>query len=386
VPLRLYPAKPGEFRADEGSHVKRAGSEAVPAARTKDSALSCVVDPSMLPVFQQSWWLETVRGTESFREARAFKESVLVGSLPFVIRRTKIGLRWGAPPAWSHLGGPVVSQSLSDAEKSDVLCRLIAQLPANISYGFVCRSYTDDAGLIRRAFTSAGFSHFTEATYSQSPSQADVLGRLNRKHRLHLEAARRTLDIVELREDEFIDFYWTNLADAALAARVPLDTARALIAKGRIGDTPQIRVFAARRKTAGALLDAAIACAWDERRYYYWMSTRRRHSENSPHDQSHSDAIKLLIVSAMEHARSLGLIFDTDGCSTPGTRKLYKEILRIPNEEFRDVFERVTRLQKWYITQQQRLDKLAAVRYAKRKLKLVPSVWVPGRLAPSADC
>jgi hypothetical protein len=386
VPLRLYPAKSGAFPSNERSRVDCAGSEAVTAALTKDSALGYIIDQSTLPVFQQNWWLEIARRTGSYHEARVFKNRVLVGSLPYAVRRTKIGLRWGAAPDWSHLGGPVVSQSLSDAEKSDVLGQLIAQLPANISYGFVCSPYTNDAGLMRRAFASAGFAYFTETTCCQSPSQADVLGRLNRKHRLHLEAARRRLDVVELRADEFIDFYSMNLADSALAARLPLETARALIARGRMGDAPQVRVIAARRKTSGAPLDAAIACAWDKRRYYYWMSTRRRHSVNGQHDVSHPDAIKLLIVSAMAHAESLGLVFDTDGCSTPGSQKLYNEILRIPNEEFRDVFERITRLQRWYITQQQRLDKSAAIRYAKRRLRLVPSVWVPERMPSSPNC
>jgi hypothetical protein len=88
----------------------------------------------------------------------------------------------------------------------------------------------------------------------------------------------------------------------------------------------------------------------------------------------------------MAHAESLGLVFDTDGCTTPGSQRLYNEIFRIPNEEFRDVFERITSLQRWYITQQQRLGKLAAIRYAKRRLRLVPSVWVPGRMPSSPNC
>ena len=81
----------------------------------------------------------------------------------------------------------------------------------------------------------------------------------------------------------------------------------------------------------------------------------------------------------MTHARSLGLVFDTDGCSTVGSEILYKELLQIPNKGLRDVFERVTKLQLWYIALQGRLDKFATIRYAKRKLKLFRSVWVPGR-------
>jgi len=325
------------------------------------------LDQSLLPVFQQDWWLEVVRGEGNYNEARVLKDGVLVGRLPYVIRRTKIGARWGGAPDCSHLGGPALSQSLSEEEKFDVVGQLIAELPAKVSFMFVCRTYADDAELIRRAFTRAGFNHFAETTYCQDPSQADVLGRLKRKHRSHYEAARRVLDVVELGEEEFIGFYSANLARAAVAAAFRLETARALIAAGRTREPPQIRLVGARRKAAGPLLEAAIACAWDERRYYYWLSTRR--------GESHPNAIKLLIVNAMAHAQSLGLIFDTDGCWGSGSLTLYQDLLRMPKEEFRDVFERRTKFQNWYFSQQQRLDRSRAVRYAKRKLQLVSSGW-----------
>ena len=274
---------------------------------------SFAIDQSLLPVFQQDWWLETVRREGNYHDAMVFKDDALVGRLPYVVRRTKVGLRWGAAPGWSHLGGPIVSPSLSEEEKLEVLGRLIAQLPANVSYGFVCSPYADDDGLIRRAFASAGFRRLSETTYAQDPSGDDVLTRIKRKHRLHLEAAARALDVVEIGENEFIQFYSVNLSEAAMAAHRSLETARALIAAGRTRNSPQIAIFAARKKAVAAPLDAAIACAWDRKRYYYWMSTRRRQG-------SHPDAIKLLILHAMAHARSLGLIFDTDGCSTPGSQ------------------------------------------------------------------
>ena len=218
------------------------GGAACAAGPSEESAWRDGIDQSTLPVFQQKWWVAATQGS-GCHEARIFKDRTLVGSLPYVVRRTKVGTRWGAPPDWAHLGGPVVSQMLTDAEKSDVLARLIAQLPKNVSYGFVCSSYTDDAPLVTRAFTDAGFTHFTEKTYYQSPSEPDVLSRLKRKHRLHLESARRELEIVELGEGEFIDFYSANLADVAVRARLPLASARALIARaspaGRSESSPR---------------------------------------------------------------------------------------------------------------------------------------------------
>jgi len=88
--------------------------------------------------------------------------------------------------------------------------------------------------------------------------------------------------------------------------------------------------------------DAAVACAWDEERYYYWLSTRRHAARDDSHrPHPHPDAIKLLIVKAMSHAEQLGLIFDADGVTTPGTLHLYKDVLRLHKEETRDVFARV---------------------------------------------
>src|SRR5271165_2252170 len=109
----------------------------VEAAELTDLGCNPAMDQSLLPVFQQDWWLGIARGKENYNEARVPKDGVIVGRLPYVIRRTKIGTRWGATPAWSHLGGPILSQSLSEGEKLDVLGRLIAQLPTNVSYGFV---------------------------------------------------------------------------------------------------------------------------------------------------------------------------------------------------------------------------------------------------------
>ncbi len=350
------------------------GTKSAPTLATVK--LESDIEPASVPVFQQDWWLEIVRQKGNYREAQVFKDHVLIGRLPYVVRRTKIGMLWGASPDWSHLGGPILSQALIEQEKSDVLARLIAQLPAHISYGFVCSPYAHDAALIRRAFTEAGFSHFSEETYCERPTKLHGLDRLKRKHRLRLEAARRAIDMIEISPDEFTEFYSVNLVEAGLPARRELKTARDLIVAGRAQNPPQVKIFAAKRKASAGPLDAAIACAWDRVRSYYWMSTRR------PRD-SHPDAIKLLLLDAMAHARSLGLVFDTDGCSTPGSEILYRDVLRMGHRETRDAYERITKLQRWYIILQLGLDKFSAVQYARRRLKLIPSVWVPGRLPPA---
>ena len=86
------------------------------------------------------------------------------------------------------------------------------------------------------------------------------------------------------------------------------------------------------------------------------MSTRRK--------ESHPNAIKLLIVAAMKHASKLGLIFDADGVTTPGTERLYKTIFRMPNEEKRYIFTRTSRLSHLYETHRYKIEKLRRVAIA----------------------
>lgn len=66
-------------------------------------------------------------------------------------------------------------------------------------------------------------------------------------------------------------------------------------------------------------VDAAICIVWDNECCYYWLSTRRK--------ESHPDAIKLLIVEAMKHARKLGLNFDADDANTSGVRGYLEQYL-----------------------------------------------------------
>jgi hypothetical protein len=110
-------------------------------------------------------------------------------------------------------------------------------------------------------------------------------------------------------------------------------------------EPPQARIIAAvqRKSTATSALpevDAAICIVWDSERCYYWPSTHRY--------KCHPDAVKFLIATAMKHAAKLELVFDVDGCNTPGTKNLFKTILKIPNDEKRFVFVRTSQLSKLY--------------------------------------
>jgi hypothetical protein len=294
-------------------------------------------------------------------EVQVFEDGVVVGSLPYIERKNAFGITYAFSPYWSHLGGPVVSQALSDEGKANVLRQLITQLPQKTPIHFVCGSHVNDAGLIRQAFINAGFKYYTQLTLTQSPEDANLMSRLSIKHRSQIRSAEKNLEIMEIGASEFISFYEANLKVAGLKSWAPLDVARDLIIEGRGGKAPRVRIIAARKRKEGSPYDAAIACAWDKERCYLWMMTRRRLTNENSYNRPHKDAMKILIIKATEHAQSLSLTFDVDGITTPGSYRLCKEILKFPNVEYRDLFDRTEGLARWYLLFKPKIKKAAAV-------------------------
>jgi hypothetical protein len=304
-------------------------------------------DTADLMVFQEPWWIGIAKGGSDFCELQVRRNNVTVGSLAFILVRNKFGNKLGFPPVWSHLGGPVVSQDLDREKRADAIRELVAQLPRNISLRFVCSPATSDADLTKQEFTRAGFEYSTEITYLQYPGDSGILERLSGKSRRQIISASKRLQIIDIGADEFVSFYEANLAAAGKKSYASLESARNLIKRGQKGDAPQIRVIAAKQKREGAPLDAAIAYAWDNKRFYLWLMTHRRLSDNSP-DKPHPNAIKLLIIAGTEAARKTGLIFDVDGATTTGSQTLYRDILKFPHAEFRSVFTRDTKMYGLY--------------------------------------
>lgn len=230
--------------------------------------------------------------------------------------------------------------------QSEVLDELLAQLPRNTSYYFTSSSRLSYSDLVRSSFVKAGFTYTTQVNYVRRPGTSDVMGELKSKHRTHIKAAAKKMEIVEPSAEEFVNFYQSNLEAQGQNSYAPLAIVKHLITVG--AERKQIRVIAARRRceqndgtfTSNVPYDAAIACAWDKDRYYYWLSTRRRHLPSGQQKPPHPDAIKLLAMNAMHHAQSLGLIFDADGVTSPGSDHLYRKIFGLKEEEARDVFSR----------------------------------------------
>jgi hypothetical protein len=331
---------------------------------------------SSRPVYQQGWWLDIARGQAEFRESQAGKDGKIVGTLSYIQTRSVISrlmplaFSFGGNPYCTSICQPDLDAGLDEGEKREVLRRLIRKLPQKISFTFVVAPDAKDRELIKDAFKVAGFEHTIQTTYSERPDEIDAKTRMAAKHRYNLRRAERDLEILGAKPDDpaisaaaFVDFYRKNLP---LGEKnfVPLDIARALIEEGQ--KRRQVQVFVARRRKksesdANPSWDAAIACVWDDSRLYYWMSSRRRESPNNTADKPHEDAIKLLLITAMSYARSLGRIFDVDGLPVvngrpdQGKKNLYEKILKIPHEENRDVYSRPSRLFRAYTQLREKL-------------------------------
>ncbi|WP_109487595.1 hypothetical protein [Occallatibacter savannae] len=303
---------------------------------------------SDLSAFNLDWWLEIARSFPGYREATFIRGKETLGRLPYVLRKNRIGLTFGHDPYWAHLGGPIVQERLSISEQADAIRSLVQQLPKRASLTFVCDPTVSYAGLVRSAFIQAGFEYTSQLTYVRLPEDGDVLSEKSRKHRGHIKRAAKSLDCIDVSACEFVQFFKENLDARGKQSYAPLDMLPQLI--GRAVERGCARAIAAVAKSQSPqgprpTLDAAIVYIWDDRRCYYWLSTHRVAGAGS---KPHPDAVKLLLVNAMEHAQSMGLVFDADGVVTPGADHLYRTILGFRIEERRDVFVRLNALERMY--------------------------------------
>jgi len=309
-------------------------------------------DQSDLPIFSQDWWLSIVSRCPDYRDVKVVQGNEVLGRLPFILSARKPGLTWGHNPHWSHMAGPIVDQRLSRTEQTGVISSLLEQLPRGISFNFVCSPSLAYADIVRSAFKQAGFEHTTQITYVRPPSFGDVLDTRKSKHRGHFKRAAKELHCVDISAQEFVQFYGANLDAQGKTSYSPLGILPCLIEEAI--SRGQARAIAAKSKCddrsgicqLSAFNDAAIVYIWDDYRCYYWLSTRRTPHPGDSFAKPHPDATKFLVVKAMEDAQAMNLIFDTDGVTTAGSANLYRNIFGLREVQCRDVFQRVTVLER----------------------------------------
>lgn len=313
---------------------------------------------SDLPIFTQDWWITIARGSSDYREAKVTRGNDILGRLPFVVWRNRLGLICGQDPYWSHLGGPILDPRLDRSEQASVIRSLLDQLPRWWSYCFVCDSTLSYADLVRDAFTGAGFAHSTQLTYVRFPGDGDILDSRKAKHRGHIRRAGKSLQCVEISANEFVQFFAKNLKAKGERSYAPLEILTCLVDEAvRRG---RARVIAAKPIGGSESFDAAIIYVWDTTRCFYWLSTCRAPFDDHLETRPHPDAVKLLAVKAMEHAQEMGLIFDADGVATPGAENLYRNMFGLRTEEYRDVFRRLSPLERIYQRCRQKFKPMTA--------------------------
>lgn len=313
------------------------------------------INQSNLPIFNQDWWIEIARGSMSYRELKVSKAEVIVGRLPYLLSKSRIGLSHVRDPLWSYFGGPVVDERLSRSEQAKVIRLLVKQLPRRASVSICCNANANYGDLVRDVFVSEGFQHTVQPNYVRFPTGSPVMGTRKSKHIKHLQRAAKKLDCVEIKAEEFVRFYKANLQARNKTSYWPLDIVKRLIEEGSSRGT--LRAIAARQKNAaneqGSVdlevpYDAAIVYVWDNFRCYYWLSTRRISDANSSHPKPHPDAIKMLAMKVLEHAQDMKLIFDADGVTTLGTENLYRNMFGLREREVCDIFNRTTVAERLY--------------------------------------
>jgi hypothetical protein len=305
------------------------------------------IDQSQFPVFLQDWWVAATRAalTTPFREALVVEDGYTLGYLAYAMQKSRLGNPSWKPPNWSRVNEPIIRQTLPRDERAAVIKQLIGQLPRNISFEFVCGPSAADLDLIGEAAHAAGFSQREETIFWQLPEDSKTLmQRVSKRTRQSIMKARDELTFVDFSPEQFIRLYDANLRAAGRKPYSDSHVAKALITAGLKRPDPQARIFAVRKKSADPdddFIDAAIACVWDYQRYYYWMTTCSRFSDDASQQKPHGHAIKLLVVTAIEDAGARGLIFDTDSGDTESACRQFQS-LRFENRAQRIVFTRHT--------------------------------------------
>src|SRR5271170_6473132 len=105
------------------------GPENIAQTMTSEPGLSVKdIDRLKLSIFQQDWWLNIARGSARLEEVQVHSPNgAVIGSLPYIVQHSALGVPSGGGAHLSHVIGPIVSKNLSDEEKSEVLGQLIGK-------------------------------------------------------------------------------------------------------------------------------------------------------------------------------------------------------------------------------------------------------------------
>ena len=266
------------------------------------------------------WFIKIAGRGEEARQSVVIENGKWVGSLTIALVRNGLGMKQAYNPPWARMSGPSFPENLSERKKAETVRQMIGQLPTNVSYFLTMANESDF-----RLFVSEGFEPVLEENFTIPPDRLPALhDSLSKMTKRHIRQAQRDLFVSTTTPETFIETYAAHLRARRRKAYAPIEIALDILREGIRRD--QARIFTANRRDTGEI-DAAIACLWDDKSYYYWMTTRRPPSADE--SKPHQGAVKLLLQSAIQDAATRGLTFDFDGVGVDspsgcGRSKLYE--------------------------------------------------------------
>jgi Acetyltransferase (GNAT) domain len=264
------------------------------------------------PVYLQNWLTKIAARSGKTRTLAVTEGDRLLGSLTIFLERNGVGMKQGYNLPWARLCGPNVFEDVGEEKRAQITRRLIRQLPKDVSFFLTLADEFDF-----RLFVSEGFQSTSEDNYVISPDRLPALqAAFSSMTKRHIKQAQRDLMVSSTTPAAFVEIYAADLAQRRRHSYAPLAIARDILTEGLFQG--QARIFTAKRRDTGEI-DAAIACLWDNSKYYYWMTTRRLPVEGQ--SKPHQGAVKLLLWSAIQDAAARGLTFDFDGAGTDAPRK-----------------------------------------------------------------
>lgn len=245
-----------------------------------------------------------------------------IDMLQYYVGRDEDGVLRGGCPQWSYLEN-MCDPNMTDEEKFKKWCRILADLPGNVSFNFKASPYMKDTHVVRAAFGKAGFSNIPRRTYlfHGNLADGDPIAKLKSDARTKVNSARRELESCSMSVDEFFAFYRENLVNykgAKGAFSMQIDHEMMKLGYDNL------EIIAVRRKQAEGQgpnpIEAAIMCGWDADGFFKLMRvTYKNDAESNNGVAPHKHALKMLVVEAMKRATEKGLILDVDGATGGGS-------------------------------------------------------------------
>lgn len=270
-------------------------------------------------------------------------QTLAIGKLDLFAGRDENGRLRGGDLPWKYMQG-VTDGVITDREKREQLARTLAQLPSNMSFTFKADPKLRDQEIVRAAFARAGFVNEGRTTliYTGEPG-SDAIDRMKSDARTKIRKGRKELEFTEMNVDDFFDHYRANLGDRKSHFFLNID--QQLLRKAVTSNPPQAEIIAVRRKDdtsndPRAIEAAAIISTGADGYCKLLRLSFRRVAENDGLPPPHQQALKVLVVEAMNRAASRGLPLDVDGF-TPGGSTVYERFGVFEKVE-QDQFARTT--------------------------------------------